>query len=70
MSPLDYDQVGHIARLAILAMCARGVAASEFESSPEVGEVRITVTRSGTPELACDVEFLGSHAIPLGGMSL
>lgn len=70
MSPLDQEQIGHIARLAVLAMCARGVAASEFESSSEVQEVRITVTRSGSPELAVDLEFCGNHAIPLGGLSL
>ena len=41
----DMQQINHIARLAVLAMCARGVAASEFEN-PEVQAVRITLFRS------------------------
>lgn len=71
MSPLDHEQIGHIARLAVLAMCARGVAGSEFESSPEILSVRFNIERSdGVCELPVEVEFIGAHAIPLGGMSL
>ena len=72
MSPLDHDQVGHIARLAILAMCARGVAASEFEDSPEVSEIVFRVSRddSGSLVLPVDVEFHAHGGLPLGGMSL
>ncbi len=67
----DHEQISHIARLAILAMCARGVAGVEFDSAPEVLSVRFTVSRAGSDsELPLDVEFLGSHSIPLGGMSL
>ncbi len=71
MNPLDVDQIHHIARLAILAMCARGVASEEFQTSPEVSAVRLTVLRpQGDEQSAIDLEFLGSHSIPLGGMSL
>lgn len=71
MSPADHDQIGHIARLAVLAMCARGVAGSEFESSPEILSVRITVSRAdGSFEFPVDVEYIGSHSMPIGGMSL
>lgn len=66
----NMEQIGHVARMAILAMCARGVAASEFETSTEVQEIRITVGRSDTPELAVDLEFLGTHQMPIGGISL
>jgi hypothetical protein len=66
------QQVQHVARLAVLAMCARGVSASEFEASPEVSEVHITVRRSGLvdEELPCDIEFVASTGHALGGMSL
>jgi len=66
----DVEQVGHIARLAVLAMCARGVAASEFESSSEVQELRITVTRVHGAELPVDLEFIGTQSMPLGGTSI
>lgn len=72
MSPLDYDQVGHISRLAILAMCARAVAASEFEDAPEVSEVVIRVGRGDARSavLSVDVEFHARGGLPVGGMSL
>lgn len=63
------QQVQHVARLAVLAMCARGVAASEFEASPEVGEVVIRITR-GEPELPVDMEFLAAGGQPIAGLSL
>lgn len=69
-TPHDFEQVGHIARLAVLAMCARGVAAAEFQSSPEVQTVRITVHRDRGTELPVDCEFIGTHAMPIGGLSL
>lgn len=65
------QQVHHIAQLALLALCARGVAGAEFEASPEVSTVRLTVHRPvGDLAASVEVEYLGSHAIPLGGMSL
>lgn len=71
MAPVDVESIGHIARLAVLAMCVRGVAGGEFESSPEILSVRFTVTRSdGSFELPVDVEYIGTHSMPLGGMSL
>lgn len=66
----DVEQVGHIARMAVLAMCARGVAGSEFDGSPEVQEVRLTVRRGEGGEMPVDLEFLGTHPVPLGGLSL
>lgn len=71
MSPLDHDQVGHIARLAVLAMCARGTAASEFDSETSIRSMVITVERTTDGEtLPVSVEFFGTHAIPIAGMSL
>ena len=65
------DQVHHIAKLALFAMCARGVASSEFHSSPEVEQIQITVTRPvGSEEADIDMQFLNSRRLPLGGMSL
>lgn len=65
------QQVQHVACLAVLAMCARGVAGSEFESSPEVGSVRFTVHRPDGDELASvDVEFVNASGFPVGGLSL
>jgi hypothetical protein len=67
----DVEQIGHVARLAVFAMCARAVAGHEFEQSPEVQQVRVTVTRPAHGEQAAiDVEFLGTHPMPIGGMSL
>lgn len=74
MSGLTLDQtqqVHHIACMAVLAMCARGVAGAEFDSSPEVGALRLVVHRSiGAEQPSVDVEFLNEQNIPLGGMSL
>lgn len=64
------QQVHHIACMAVLAMCARGVAATEFAGSPEVGSVRITVSRVDGTEHAVDVEMVNANGFPLGGMSL
>lgn len=68
----NIQQISHVAQLAVLAMCARGFSAGEFESSPEILEIRFSVKRpSGVvEELPVDVEFVGSHSIPVGGMSL
>lgn len=70
MTAADVVQVNHIARLAVLAMCARGVAAAEFDHAPEITEVRIVVTRDDGAELAVDVEYIGAHSMPIGGLSL
>ena len=70
----NVEQIHHIARMAVLAMCARGVASAEFEASPEVQSVVIRISRVQPAEvsvdLPVDIEFVGTHAIPLGGMSL
>jgi hypothetical protein len=68
----DMQQVHHVARLAVLAMCARGVAASEFESSSEISEmvVRVSRDRGVSIELPVDVEFLAPGGLPIGGLSL
>lgn len=71
MSSLDYGQVGHVARLAVLAMCARGVAAAEFDSNSEVQAVAIIVRRSDAAEsLPVDCEFVGASGLILGGVTL
>ena len=71
MLAADVEQVHHIARLAILAMVARGVAGAEFETSDEVLSVRVTVSRPIEGEQAAvDLEVLGTSSIPLGGVAL
>ncbi len=70
MLPADVVQINHIARLAVLAMCARGVAGPEFDQSPEIVEIRFIVARDDGAELSVDVEYIGSHSMPIGGMSL
>lgn len=75
MSGLTLDQtqqVQHVARLAVLAMCARGVAGAEFEISPEIGEVYIVVRRAPAvgDELPCEIEFIDVAGHPFGGIAL
>lgn len=70
MAQFDVTQINHVAKLAILAMCARGCAASEFDQSPEIVEIRFIVTRSDGVELDVDVEYIGAYSIPISGMSL
>ena len=70
-APHDIEQIHHIARLAVLAMCARGVAGAEFETSDEVHQVRITVSRPvGQEQSAIDLEVIGTSNVPLGGVAL
>lgn len=67
----DIEQIHHVARLAFLAMSARAVASTEFETSPEVAEVRIRVSRPvGCDQPAVDLEFVGPSGFALGGMSV
>ena len=66
----NHEEIFHVARLAFLAMSARSFAASEFETSDDLQAVRFTVARVPVGESTIDVEFLGSHALPIGGMSL
>lgn len=71
MNPLGHDQVGHIARLAVLSMFARGVAAAEFDSNPEVQAVAVIVRRSAPGEsLPVDMEFIAESGAVLGGVTL
>ena len=71
MNLQDVEQVHHMARLAILAMSARGVAGAEFEASDEVQTIVITVLRPvGGEQAAIDLGFFGTSSIPLSGMSL
>lgn len=67
----DIDQIHHVARLAFLAMSARAVASTEFDTSPEVLQVRIVVHRPvGSEQPAIDMEFVGPSGFALGGMSV
>lgn len=71
MVALDVDQVGHVARMAVLAMCARGTAAAEFDSNPEVKAVAVIVRRSALGEsLPVDMEFIAESGAVLGGVTL
>ncbi len=66
------EQVHHFAQLGVLAMCARGVASNEFDTNPEVMQVVVVVCRpvGGTVSPTVDLSFIGTHSVPLGGMSL
>ena len=67
----EYEQISHIARLAVFALVARGIAGHEFESSPEIQTVRLNISRPVEGEQAAiDMEFFGSSSIPLGGLAL
>ena len=71
MSSLNADQVGHIARLAVLAMCARATAAAEFDSNAEVQAVALVVRRSASGEsLPVDMKFISDAGAVLGGVTL
>jgi len=72
MANQDVQQIQHIARLAVLAMCARGVAAVEFDSSPEIASVHVSVCRidGGIQELTVDLEYISVGGHVIGGISL
>jgi len=71
VTPLNVDQVGHIARMAVLAMCARGTASAEFDSNPEVHAVACIVRRSAPGEsLPVDLEFVTESGAVIGGVTL
>lgn len=71
MNHADIEQIHHVARLAFLAMSARGVAAAEFESDPTIHTVSFNVYRSpGEPQPAVEVVYLNRDGFPSGGMSL
>jgi len=57
--------------MAVLAMCARGSAAAEFDTNPEVQAVAIVVRRSAVGEsLPVDMEFIAEGGAVLGGVTL
>lgn len=66
----DWHQVEHVARLAVLAMCARGVAHVEHEAQPEISRVVITVTDLPAAVPLVEVEYFGPASVPLGGVAL
>lgn len=66
----DWQQIEHVARLAVLAMCARGVASAERQDHDEVQRMVVTVSDLDSVSPSVDVEFYGSHPVPLGGLSL
>lgn len=72
MSPVDIPLIGDIACRAVLAMCARGLALTEFEASPELQSFRLTIDRplGLVVELPIELEFFGRGGVPIGGMSL
>jgi len=72
LSPDNLEQISHVARLAVLAMCARGVGAVEFENSDEVKRMVITVSApAALLEMpAVDIEYYGTSPFPIGGMAL
>lgn len=66
----DWQQVEHVARLAVLAMCARGVAHVEHEAQPDISRVVVTVSDLGNSVPLVEVEYFGPSSIPLGGVAL
>lgn len=66
----EWHQVEHVARLAVLAMCARGVAHVEHEAQPEISRVVLTVTNLSNSVPDVEVEYFGPAAVPLGGVAL
>ena len=67
----NIEQVSHVARLAVLATFARGVAAAEFASTPEVGTVHLSVCRDPAGgDFTVDLEFMDNRGHIFGGMSL
>lgn len=67
----DMQQIHHISRLAVLALCARGVAASEFEN-PEIQSVQVVVFRPEPGSVECPAELVifGASDVPMGGVNL
>jgi len=72
MATPDVQQISHIARLAVLAMCARGVAAVEFDTAPEIASVHVTVCRTDgdIQEMTVDLEYISIGGHVIGGISL
>ena len=71
MNHADIEQIHHVARLAFLAMSARAVAGTEFETSSEVQQVRVIVFRPvGEEQPGVELQFVGHSGFPLGGMSV
>lgn len=67
----DYEQISHIARLAVFALVARGVAGVEFENQPEIQTVLVRISRPVEGEQAAiDMEFFGSSSEPFAGLAL
>lgn len=66
----DWAQVEHVARMAVLAMCARGVAQTEFDAQPEISRMVLTVTDLADPVPRLEIEYFGQSSIPLGGVAL
>ena len=70
MPAMDFDQVSQIARLAVLAMCARGVLESECEGDSDIQGFRLVVNHQKDSPASVDAEFLGVGGMPIGGMAL
>lgn len=66
----DWQQVEHVARLAVLAMCARGVAHVEHEAQPEISRMVVTVSDLTSSVPLVEVEYFGPAQVPLGGVAL
>lgn len=68
----DYDQIAHIARLAVLATLARGVAADEAARDEDIRAVSLVVTlgNSGSDEPAATLTFYGTSNVPIGEVAL
>jgi len=66
----DWQQVEHVARLAVLAMCARSCAHAEHEAQPEISRLVLTVTDLQSSLPCVELEYFGPSSVPLGGVAL
>lgn len=66
----DWAQIEHVSRMAVLAMCARGVAQTEFDAQPQISRMVLTVTDLASPVPTLEIEYFGQSPVPLGGVSL
>lgn len=58
------QQVMHLSRLALLGLVARGVAQAEFDSSPDVTELCITIERPKHGlEVPCELTFISGSDV-------
>lgn len=66
----DFPTIEHVARLAVLAMCARGVFEVERDANPEAQRLVISVETDGAGLPMVELEYQTANRFPIGGVSL